>query len=158
MHSITNKLVQTLRQKGLTLALAESVTCGLAAHQLSTCIGTSDMLMGGIVCYSPDVKIKLLGVSATTIERYTAESQQVTDLLARKIKPLIQADIHAALTGLAAPGGSETSEKPVGTIFLSVLYKNKLHRDRKLFRGTPTEIRKKASRALYSLILDVVEK
>lgn len=156
MHLITNKLVQTLRQRGLTLALAESVTCGLAAHQLSTCIGTSDMLMGSIVCYSPDVKTELLGVSASAIERYTAESQEVTDLLARKLKPLIKADIYAALTGLAAPGGSESKDKPVGTVFLSVFYKNKMYRERKLFRGTPTEIRKKASRAIYSLILEVV--
>ncbi|MBS1618743.1 MAG: CinA family protein [Bacteroidetes bacterium] len=153
MHHITNKLVQTLRKKGLTVALAESMTCGLAAHQLSTCIGTSEILLGSIVCYSPLVKTSLLGISEGTINKYTAESQEITDQLARKLRRLIKADICAAVTGLAAPGGSETSGKPVGTVFISVLYRNKLHSERKLFRGTPTEIRKKASRALYQFIL-----
>lgn len=157
MHSTTNKLVQTLRQKQLTLALAESVTCGIAAHQLSTCIGTSDVLMGSIVCYSPDVKVSLLGIGERTIARHTPESQAVTDLLARRLKRLISADIYAAVTGLAAPGGSETKQKPVGTVFLSVLYRNKLYKQRVLFRGTPTEIRKKASSALYLLILQAVK-
>ncbi|MBS1625254.1 MAG: nicotinamide-nucleotide amidohydrolase family protein [Bacteroidetes bacterium] len=156
MHHITNKLVQTLRKEDLTLALAESMTCGLAAHQLSTCIGTSEVLIGSIVCYSPLVKTSLLGISEKTIQKYTAESQEVTDQLARGLKKLIRADIHAALTGLAAPGGSETRDKPVGTVFISVLYQNKLYNERKRFRGSPTEVRKKASRALYQLILTAI--
>jgi nicotinamide-nucleotide amidase len=67
------------------------------------------------------------------------------------------ADIHAAITGLASPGGSETKEKPVGTVFLCVYYKNKIYRERKLFRGSPLQVRKKACDALYVMILRVLK-
>ncbi len=114
MHPITNKLVQKLRERQLTLALAESVTCGLAAHQLSTCIGTSDVLMGSIVCYSPTVKTSLLDVSQRTLDKYTPESQEVTDQLVRRLKKLMTANIYAGLTGLAI--SKDIIEKQNGTI------------------------------------------
>src|SRR5688500_12395523 len=124
---INNSLVRLLLKNDLTIAFAESVTCGMAAHQLSTVIGTSTVLKGSIVCYHESVKKELFGISSALIRKHTAESQQVTNLLARKLKRLVDADIHAAITGLAAPGGSETKTKPVGTIFFSVLYKRKLY-------------------------------
>jgi PncC family amidohydrolase len=153
---INNDLVRLLLKNELTIAFAESVTCGMAAHQLSTVIGTSSVLKGSIVCYHESVKTGLFGVPATIINKHTAESQQVTDLLAKKLKQLLDADIHAAITGLAAPGGSETKTKPVGTIFFSVLYKRKVYNLRKKFNGTPTEIRKKACNNLYQFILNIL--
>lgn len=156
MHHVNNTLVQLLRSKGLTLALAESVTCGLAAHQLCTCIGTSEVLQGSVVCYTAEVKCAVLGVSPARIKKYTAESQEVTDDMATKLRQLITADIYAAITGLAAPGGSETKGKPVGTIFLSVYYEGRRYRRRQLFRGRPVEVRRKACRALYSFIIEIV--
>ena len=153
---INNDLVRLLLKNELTIAFAESVTCGMAAHQLSTVIGTSTVFMGSIVCYQESVKKDLFGIPAGIIKKYTAESQQVTDLLAKKLGKLINADIHAAITGLAAPGGSETKIKPVGTIFFSVVYKRKLHTLRKKLTGTPTGIRKKACNNLYSFILHIL--
>jgi nicotinamide-nucleotide amidase len=68
------------------------------------------------------------------------------------LSKLIKADIYAALTGLASEGGSETKNKPVGTVFFCILYKKKLFRSRKLFRGSPLEIKKKACLELYDLV------
>lgn len=153
MKKAAKKLVKKLKENNLTLALAESMTCGLAAHKLSGCVGVSDVLAGAIVCYTPGVKQKLLGISKTTILKHTCESKEVTEELSKKLSKLIKADIHAAITGLASEGGSETKEKPVGTVFLSVYYKRKLYHEQKLFRGTPLDIRKKASDALYGFIL-----
>ena len=68
----------------------------------------------------------------------------------------IRADIHAAITGLACEGGSETPEKPVGTVFFSVRYKGRFHNERQLFRGTPSEIREKSCLFLYEFILKVI--
>jgi PncC family amidohydrolase len=153
---INNDLVKILLKNELTLALAESVTCGMAAHQLSTVTGTSAVLKGSIVCYHESVKTDLIGIPASLIQKHTAESQQVTNLLAKKLTRLIDADIHAAITGLAAPGGSETGTKPVGTIFFSVIYKRKMHTLRKKLTGTPTAIRKKACNKLYQFILDII--
>jgi PncC family amidohydrolase len=152
MDKKISAFVNRLKKKKLKLALAESVTCGLAAHRLSSAIGTSEVLAGSVVCYSPEVKISLLGVSGRLIARYSCESQQVTDVMAKHLSRHVEADIYAALTGLASPGGSESKEKPVGTIFFSVLYKNKMHSLKKQFRGTPLAIRKKACLALYEFI------
>jgi nicotinamide-nucleotide amidase len=156
MKRVANTLVKTLQQKKLTLALAESVTCGLAAHQLSLVKGTSDVLQGSIVCYDEKVKRGLLQVSKALIEKHTTESQQVTDALAKNLEGLLEADIYAAITGLADEGGSETKEKPVGTVFLSIYYKRRFFRRRKLFRGSPLTISKKACKALYEFILETV--
>lgn len=155
MNKQINTFIHRLSDKNLTLALAESMTCGLAAHRLSTSKGTSEVLAGSVVCYSPEVKKGLLEVPQSTIDRYTCESKEVTQALARNLPRLIKADIHAAITGLASPGGSETKGKPVGTVFFCVRYKNKFHHHRQVFRGSPLEIRKKACLVLYDLITTI---
>lgn len=152
MNKQINNFINRLSEKKLTLAFAESMTCGLAAHRLSTSKGTSEVLAGSIVCYTPAVKRDLLGMPQKAIDLYTCESPEVTKLLAKNLRGLIEADIHAAITGLASAGGSETKDKPVGTVFFCVLHKNKFHQHRQLFRGSPLEIRKKACLALYDLI------
>jgi nicotinamide-nucleotide amidase len=145
-------LANFLKENKLTIAFAESITCGLAANKLGTINGTSDILSGSIVCYSEEVKIKLLGVDKNLIEKDTAESQTVTDAMALNLSKLIPADIHAATTGLAAPGGSETKSKPVGTVFYSVRFKNKLYKMNKRFYGSPLQVKEKACSELFKFI------
>lgn len=118
------------------MALAESVTCGLVTHKLSTLPGVSEILAGSIICYTPEVKIGLLGVPERLIKKYSCEYAQVTKSLSERLRILIEADLHAAITGLSSQGGSETNDKPVGSIFLSVCYKKKTHSQKFLFRGT----------------------
>lgn len=145
--------VKKLKQRGLTLALAESVTCGMAASMLANTEGTSEVLKGAIICYTPEIKNKLLRVPQKLIDKYTCESMQVTAALANNLVLVIQADISAALTGLAAAGGSETKKKPVGTVFFCMKYRNKIFKERELFKGTPRQIRKKACDHLFKMIL-----
>lgn len=156
MKRTINRLVNTLREKKLKLALAESITAGLATHGLCGIKGICDVMEGSIVCYNENVKTGLLGLPESAIKKYTAESKEVTGLLAKKLRSKIKAQVHAAVTGLAAAGGSETRNKPVGTVFFAVWYKGKLHHGRKLYRGSPAQIRKKACNGLYAFILDVV--
>jgi nicotinamide-nucleotide amidase len=158
MKRTLNYFVKAMKEEGLTLALAESITCGMAAEKLAGCFGTSDVLKGAVVCYTPEVKHHLMRIPKTVMEKYTCESMQITELLAKNLKSLIKADVHAALTGLASPGGSETKNKPVGTVFLCIRYKDRSYKKRLLFRGTPAEIRKKSCAALYKLILEKVIK
>jgi nicotinamide-nucleotide amidase len=157
MKRITNKLMRLFQDKGLSLALAESMTCGLMAHQLCNVRGTSEVLKGSIVCYQEEVKLKTCGVPAETLEAFTAESQEVTDVLAQNLPMLFHADVYLAVTGLAAPGGSETEEKPVGTVFLAASYQNRLYRKRLALQGTPLEIRKKTCKAAYQLLCNIIE-
>src|SRR4051812_14023511 len=157
MNETRKLLIKTLKEKNLRLAMAESVTCGLAAHKLSTLPGVSEILAGSVVCYTPEVKMSLLGVPEKLIKKYSCESEQVTASLAKHLSALINADVHAAITGLASPGGSETKNKPVGTIFIAVYYKKKIYKQQFLFRGTPVKIRTKACAALYTMIIDCIK-
>ena len=156
MEHFAQQLVTYCRQKGLTLFFAESMSCGLLATKLSNCIGTSDVLMGGIVCYNQKVKINLAGISKELIDKHTPESQRITDELVKASKELFDADIYAAITGLASQGGSETTQKPVGTVFFSMLYMGKIYRERKLFKGTPLEIKSKSCLHMYQFILNTL--
>ena len=65
MKRIVNVLVKSMKAKGLTIALAESVTCGLASHQLNIVKGTSEILIGSVVCYNEKVKTGLLGIQSS---------------------------------------------------------------------------------------------
>jgi nicotinamide-nucleotide amidase len=152
-NSRINHFIKTLLKKKLTLALAESMTCGLAAHKLSTVKGTSDVLKGSIVCYNEDVKKTLLKIPAPMIKKYSCESMEVTGRLVKNLSGLIDADIHAAITGLASSGGSETKDKPVGTVFFCLKKGTTFYKERKVFKGSPLQIREKACFYLYDMIL-----
>jgi len=158
MDKTVPHLIQILKEKKLTLALAESMTCGLAAHKLSTSPGTSEVLVGSIVCYSPHVKKHILGISKHMIKIHTCESQEVTDAMTKNLSKIITADVYAGITGLASAGGSETKAKPVGTVFFSIVYNEKLFSKKQKFTGTPKEIKKKACIALYKLILQIIKR
>ena len=99
-----------------------------------------------------------MGVSKKAIGKYTCESMEVTKILANNLSKLVRANVYAAITGLASDGGTETKEKPVGTVFLCMKYKNKIYQERKLFRGSPTEIKEKACLEVYDFILSQVKK
>jgi nicotinamide-nucleotide amidase len=71
---------------------------------------------------------------------------------------LFNSDICAGITGLAAPGGSESPSKPVGTVFFAVGYKRKIYDQRKRFRGSPRQVREKAAEEMLRFILLIVKK
>src|SRR5438477_9168700 len=123
-------LVKLMQQKGLTISLAESVTCGMASHQLNVVKGTSNVFIGSIVCYDESVKVNLLKVKPGMLKKYTAESQEVTDTLAKNLSRYFKTELYASITGLATANGSVSSGKPVGTIFFSCIYKEKLFRQK----------------------------
>lgn len=151
------KLVMALKDKELTLAFAESITGGMLASELVKAKGTSDVLKGSVVVYQPEVKQKLLNVKPETLELYTAESQQVTNEMVMGLKKLIGADISIATTGLAGEGGSETPEKPVGSVFVSFLYDGKAEEFREVFKGNSESIRKQLVEYVFQKLQGVLE-
>lgn len=157
MNRSAQVLATLLKEKELTIAFAESMTCGLAAHCLGGVSHTSDFFKGSVICYDEEVKTSLLKVKPALIEKHTAESAQVTDALAKNLQHLIKADVYAAVTGLAAHGGSESKSKPVGTVFYTVYFKRKLFREKKKFSGTPLHIKKKACKEFYRFITTVIK-
>ena len=143
-----------LKKNNLTVAFAESITCGLVTHRLGNIIGASAFLKGGIICYNEWIKCSVLNVKKTTLKKHTAESQEVTDVLAKNLRNIIEADIHGAITGLASAGGSEAPGKPVGTVFYAFYYNNKIYRLKKQFTGSPLSVKIKACNEFYNFILE----
>jgi nicotinamide-nucleotide amidase len=153
MKRKVNRFIKFLQERSLTIAFAESMTCGLLSENLASYKGTADVLAGSVICYTPEVKKKLMKVPAGLVDEFTPESREVTERLARNLAGIIRADLHAAITGLAAPGGSESRTKPVGTVFFCVVYGKKVSHHKKRFYGTPDEIRQKACLEMYEFIL-----
>jgi nicotinamide-nucleotide amidase len=156
MKRPVQRLVKDLLDRQLSVAFAESITCGLAAHTIGSVPNTSEVFKGSIVCYEEQVKTTLMGLPASLIKKHTAESAQVTERLARNLRKLINADICVAVTGLAAPGGSETAVKPVGTVFYAMLYRRKMYQHKVRYKGTPLEIKKKAVDGMFEFILKTI--
>lgn len=137
-------LIKQFLQQKLTLALAESCTCGLVAAQLATAEGISEVLLGSIVTYHVDAKQRLLGVKKATLTTYSAESQQTTNEMVLGLYRQLPADVCVAVTGLCGPGASETPDKPVGTVFVTVLFQGKAHEYREHFAGKGEALRQHA--------------
>ena len=123
VDSLENALLMFLRERGLTMAVAESCTGGLIAKRITDISGCSDVFMGGCVTYTNEVKQRLLGVSAETLEKHGAVSEETAAEMARGVRERLGADVGVSATGVAGPtGGSE--ETPVGTVFIGVSTKN----------------------------------
>jgi nicotinamide-nucleotide amidase len=116
--SLEQAVGELLKQKGFTLATAESCTGGHVAHKLTSVAGSSEYFMGSILAYHNHVKIKQLEVSAEDLSRYGAVSEEVVCQMAANVRRLLNTDIGIATSGIAGPGGG-SPEKPVGTIWIA---------------------------------------
>jgi len=106
-----------MRQK--SLAVAESCTGGLLAERLTRIPGSSNFFLGGVVCYSNDLKTKLAGVPPPLLETQGAVSKPVAQALAEGIRARTGASMGIGITGIAGPSGG-TPEKPVGLVFVAL--------------------------------------
>jgi len=110
-------VLDACRDRGLTLAAAESCTGGLVSARLTSVPGSSDVFRGGLVAYADDVKAAELGVPDELLARYGAVSAQVAAAMASGARERLGAGAAVAVTGVAGPGGG-TVEKPVGLVHL----------------------------------------
>jgi nicotinamide-nucleotide amidase len=143
-----------LIREGLTIAFAESATAGRVCSEFALADDAGKFLKGGLVCYDACIKEDLLSVPGELIKRYTPESEEVTEAAAVGLKKLIPADIHVAITGLTSPGGSETPEKPVGTVFIHGLKDQKMFSERCLFKGDKEAILVQTVERVAGLLLE----
>ena len=119
-----------LRQRGLTLAVAESCTGGLLSKRITDIPGCSDYYLGGVCSYANSVKMNVLGVKKETLDAVGAVSPEVAEQMAEGVARALGADIGVGTTGVAGPGGG-TDDKPVGLVYISVWYKGQ-HFTRKM--------------------------
>ena len=143
--------------KKLTLAFAESATAGRLSYEFSLSPDSGDILKGGLVCYDACIKEDILGIPHELIERYTPESAEVTKELAQRLYKVIpSADIFVAVTGLTTIGGSETPEKPVGTMFIHALIQGQDYAIREVFSGNAQQIVADTVKRVARLLIDTL--
>ena len=118
-ESMEEVVVHLLRQKGSTLATAESCTGGLLANRLTNIAGASAIFLEGFVTYSNASKTDLLGVPAGLIAAHGAVSEEVARAMAEGARSKSGATYALATTGIAGPDGG-TAEKPVGTVWMAL--------------------------------------
>lgn len=108
-----------LKEKGLTVSVAESCTGGYLGHQFTKVAGSSAYFMGGVLSYSNEVKINQLGVKAETLATFGAVSEETVIEMSENIRKLCNTSFGLATSGIAGPDGG-TAEKPVGTIWIAI--------------------------------------
>ncbi|MFM8771080.1 MAG: competence/damage-inducible protein A [Candidatus Kapaibacterium sp.] len=108
-----------LKERGHTLAIAESCTSGMLGARLTDISGSSIWFLGGVMCYSNSSKVRDVGVDEQTLARHGAVSKEVAAQLACGIRDRFQSTYGIGITGVAGPGGG-SEQKPVGTVYIAV--------------------------------------
>lgn len=111
-----------LKEKGVTLSVAESCTAGNVSRLIASIPGSSEYFKGGVVSYSNEIKNKQLNVKQNLLDDFGAVSKQVVEAMAIGQREIFDTDYSIAISGIAGPGGG-TSEKPVGTTWIAVASK-----------------------------------
>jgi nicotinamide-nucleotide amidase len=115
--SLAEAVVDELKKRGLTLAVAESCSGGSLGNQITGVAGSSAVFLGGVIAYADNVKTAVLGVPAEVLETNGAVSREAAREMAAGVRRLCAADIGLAITGIAGPGGA-TAAKPVGLVYI----------------------------------------
>lgn len=123
-----------LKERGLTIAVAESLTGGLVMHRITNIPGSSDYFWGGVVAYSNRMKRVMLGVRAETLKRYGAVSEETAIEMAVGIKEATDCNIGASATGIAGPTGG-TAKKPIGLVYTAISGNQGNVCERNIFKG-----------------------
>ncbi len=118
-ESLPALVVRLLRERGRSLAVAESCTGGLLAQLITDVPGASEGFRGGIVAYANEAKRELLDVPGELLERHGAVSEEVARAMAEGVRRRLGADLGVAATGISGPGGG-SAEKPVGLVHLAL--------------------------------------
>jgi len=138
--SLPEAVVTALKAKGATLAVAESCTGGGLGFLVTETSGSSDVFRVGYITYSNQAKIDLLGVDPGILSAHGAVSEATALAMARGCRDRSGADFAAAITGVAGPTGG-TPEKPVGTVWIAVASKGRVHARLVTLRGDRNSIR-----------------
>ncbi|MGE6753041.1 competence/damage-inducible protein A [Rossellomorea sp. NPDC071047] len=120
--SLVEVAFKLLKEKGVTLSCAESLTGGLFQAQLASLPGTSSILKGGVICYQDEVKKKVLSVKESTLIQHTSVSEKCAQELAENVRELLSSDIGISFTGVAGPGSHEGH--PAGTVWIGLSMKD----------------------------------
>ncbi|MBU8877906.1 competence/damage-inducible protein A [Bacillus sp. FJAT-29790] len=138
--SLMHELIKLIKDQGLTIACAESLTGGMFQQEFTAIPGAGSFLKGGVVCYTNEVKANVLNVKEETIAKNGVVSEQCAAELAENVSSLMNADVGISFTGVAGP--EELEGKPVGTVYFGISIKgNPVKVEKMNFGGTRESIR-----------------
>ena len=140
------------RLEGKTLATAESLTGGGIGAALTAVPGSSTVYKGGIISYTNEIKMQILGVRAELLEKYGAVSAWVAGEMVSGVRELLHADIAVSVTGLAGPTGDEFGH-PVGTVFIGYQDRQRSVVQHFCFEGDRDAVRTQTIDAALDMIL-----
>ncbi len=152
--NITGRL---LRDRGLTLAVAESCTGGLVGHRVTQVPGSSEYFLGGVIAYRNDAKAAILGVSRSTLRKRGEVSRRTAAEMAQGARRIFRADIAVSTTGIAGPSGGSRA-KPVGLVYLGLAHGGGTLVRRFLFKGSRHAVKSQAADAAFAMLREHLER
>ena len=153
--SVSQVLGDLLAERELTVACAESCTGGNIAHKITQSPGSSAYFLGSVVSYSNDVKANVLNVSRNDLGRYGAVSREVVSSMARGVSELMHSDCALATSGIAGPDGG-TKVKPVGTVWMSAKYGEKVVTELIHFTGNRDNVIESATNHVMVMLIKLL--
>ncbi len=153
--TLAGALGAILASRGESMATAESCTGGNIAHEITAVSGSSLYYKGGVVAYSNEVKMQLLGVSGDTLAAHGAVSGETVSEMAKGIQHLLSTDCAVVTSGIAGPSGG-TPEKPVGTVWIASRYKNRERVERFRFEGDRNQVIMRSTQAAILQLIALV--
>jgi len=151
-RAVEVRLVAACREKGVTVATAESCTGGLVAGRITSVPGASAVFVGGVVGYANAVKRDVLGVPQEVLDRVGAVSADCAESMARGARERLKADVAVSVTGIAGPAGG-TPQKPVGLVYLGVATASGARAECLRLSGDREAIRRQAVEAALEALL-----
>ncbi|GMQ56991.1 competence/damage-inducible protein A [Vallitalea sediminicola] len=148
--TLEETIVDILKNKNLTLSVAESCTGGLLSGRIINCSGVSDVYKEGFITYSNEAKMEYLGVSKDTLDKYGAVSEETAIEMAEGLIRKCNTSASISITGIAGPTGG-TEDKPVGLVYIGVSYDGVTTVKKCIFYGNRQKIRTRA--VVESLIM-----
>jgi PncC family amidohydrolase len=144
---------ELLIQRSLWLAIAESCTGGLVSHLITNVSGSSEYYRGGVTAYANEVKLRTLGVSPDTLEKFGAVSGETVLEMARGIRLALHADVGISTSGIAGPTGG-TPGKPIGTVWIGLSSERGDAAIHHLFSGDRLAIKAQSAQAALRLLVE----
>ena len=146
------RVIEKLRERGLLLATAESCTGGLCAKRLTDVAGASQVFCGGVVSYTNEVKMRLLGVKEETLAQFGSVSGETAREMAEGVRKATGADVAVSVTGVAGPSSDEMGNV-VGTVFIAFSSEQETISEKLQLSGDREKIREQSVNAMLWLAM-----